>query len=65
MCDYSLHNVKNRAAKIGDLLMTRKFNNYSRGFFRARRYRHGGLPTAGNRTVICRRGSASAEMAVE
>ena len=32
MCDYSLHNVKNRAAKIGDLLTTCKFNNYSRGF---------------------------------
>lgn len=32
MCDYSLHNVKNRAAKVGDLLTTHKFNNYSRGF---------------------------------
>jgi hypothetical protein len=26
MCDYSLHNVKSRPAKIGDKLTTRKFN---------------------------------------
>ena len=32
MCDYSLHNVRSRAAKIGDLLTTHKFSEYSRGF---------------------------------
>ena len=32
MCDYSLHLVKSRAAKVGDLLMTRQFNVHTRGF---------------------------------
>src|SRR5207253_637176 len=32
MCDYSLHNVKSRPAKIGDKLTTRKFNTGTRGF---------------------------------
>ena len=32
MCDYSLHNVKSRPAKIGDKLTTRNFNTGTRGF---------------------------------
>jgi hypothetical protein len=32
MCDYSLHNVKTRPAKIGDKLTTRLFNYGTRGF---------------------------------
>jgi hypothetical protein len=32
MCDYSLHNVKSRPAKVGDKLTTRKFNTGARGF---------------------------------
>jgi hypothetical protein len=32
MCDYSLHNVKSRPAKIGDKLTTHKFNTGTRGF---------------------------------
>ena len=32
MCDYSLHNVKTRPAKIGDKLTTRNFNTGTRGF---------------------------------
>jgi hypothetical protein len=32
MCDYSLHLVKSRAAKVGDLLTTRPFNVHTRGF---------------------------------
>ena len=32
MCDYSLHNVKSRAAKVGDKLTTRNFNTGTRGF---------------------------------
>jgi len=32
MCDYSLHLVKSRAAKVGDLLTTRQFNVHTRGF---------------------------------
>jgi hypothetical protein len=32
MCDYSLHSVKARPAKVGDQLTTRSFNPYTRGF---------------------------------
>ena len=32
MCDYSLHNVKSRPAKVGDKLTTRHFNTGTRGF---------------------------------
>jgi hypothetical protein len=32
MCDYSLHNVKSRPAKVGDKLVTRSFGTGTRGF---------------------------------
>ena len=32
MCDYSLHNVKSRPAKVGDKLTTRNFDTGTRGF---------------------------------
>src|SRR5260370_25992690 len=32
MCDYSLHNVKSRPAKVGDKLTTHHFNTVTRGF---------------------------------
>jgi len=32
MCDYSLHNVKSRPAKVGDKLTTRNFGAGTRGF---------------------------------
>ena len=32
MCDYSLHNVKSRPAKVGDTLTTHNFNTGTRGF---------------------------------
>jgi hypothetical protein len=32
MCDYSLHNVKTRPAKVGDKLTTRDFGTGTRGF---------------------------------
>jgi hypothetical protein len=32
MCDYSLHNVKSRPAKVGDQLTTRNFGTGTRGF---------------------------------
>ena len=32
MCDYSLHNVKSRPAKVGDKLTTHQFNTGTRGF---------------------------------
>jgi hypothetical protein len=32
MCDYSLHHVQSRAAKVGDKLTTRNFGTGTRGF---------------------------------
>src|SRR2546426_6450701 len=32
MCDYSLHSVKSRSAKVGDKLATRNFGTGTRGF---------------------------------
>ena len=32
MCDYSLHNVRSRPAKVGDKLTTRQFNSLTIGF---------------------------------
>jgi hypothetical protein len=32
MCDYSLHNVKSRPARVGDELTTRTFSTGTRGF---------------------------------
>jgi hypothetical protein len=32
MCDYSLHSVRSRPAKIGDKLMTKDFGTGTRGF---------------------------------
>ena len=32
MCDYSLHSVKSRPARVGDKLTTRNFNTGTRGF---------------------------------
>jgi hypothetical protein len=32
MCDYSLHSIKSRSAKIGDMLTTRDFGTGTRGF---------------------------------
>jgi hypothetical protein len=32
MCDYSLHSIKSRAAKVGDKLTTRNFGTGTRGF---------------------------------
>ena len=32
MCDYSLHSVKSRPAKVGDKLTTQNFGTGTRGF---------------------------------
>ena len=32
MCDYSLHSIKTRPAKVGDKLTTRRFETGTRGF---------------------------------
>ena len=37
MCDYSLHHVKSRPAKVGDKLRTVNFNTGTRGFAARRR----------------------------
>ena len=34
MCDFSLHAVRSRPAKVGDKLTTRLFNFGTRGFLR-------------------------------
>ena len=34
MCDYSLHSIKSRPAKVGDKLTTRSFGTGTRGFDR-------------------------------
>jgi len=36
MCDYSLHNVKSRPAKVGDKLTTHHFNTALEGSLRRR-----------------------------
>ena len=48
MCDYSLHNVKSRPARVGDKLTTRTFGTGTRGFCCAGRCERGGLPIAGD-----------------
>jgi hypothetical protein len=32
MCDYSLHNVRSRPAKVGDELVTKQFDSFTTGF---------------------------------
>ena len=41
MCDYSLHNVRSRPAKVGDKLTTRDFGTGTRGFAASQ---HASLP---------------------
>jgi len=55
MCDYSLHYVKSRPAKVGDKLTTRDFVH---GYARVRgtgRCKRRSLRFAGNRVVVCQR----------
>jgi hypothetical protein len=49
MCDFSLHNVKSRPAKVGDKLTTHSF--YTAGGFH-----NGGLHSPGNGTRLFRGG---------
>src|SRR5262245_35068959 len=57
MCDYSLHHVASRPAKVGDKLVTTQFNHsITRGFARGRTKRsgvpsprHGGCVREGDR----------------
>ena len=49
MCDYSLQNVKSRAAQVGDKLTTRDCGTGTRGFAAPENFNNSGLPAAGNR----------------
>ena len=60
MCDYSLHSVKSRPAKVGDKLTTHNFNTGTRGFAASERCQHGSLCSSGNGTRLCQGGRLSA-----
>ena len=55
MCDYSLHHVKTRPAKVSDKLTTHNFGTGTRGFS-ASEDANGGLRVTGDRVVFCTRG---------
>ena len=48
MCDYSLHSVKSRSAKIGDKLTTRDFGTGTRGFRGIGKPERRGMRSTGN-----------------
>ena len=54
MCDYSLQNVKSRAAQVGDKLTTRNFGTGTRGFAAPEDFDDGSLPAAGDRACVLR-----------
>ena len=60
MCDYSLHNVKSRPAKVGDKLTTHHFNTGTRGVRWAGGCQHSGLCSSRNGTRLCQGGRLSA-----
>ena len=53
MCDYSLHNVKSRPAKVGDELTTRDFGTGTRGFS-ASEDKHVAVFNVDGRLRLCR-----------
>jgi hypothetical protein len=54
MCDYSLHNVKSRPAKVGDKLTTRGFNMGTRGFAAQEDARTAVCVLPGTELVFCK-----------
>ena len=54
MCDYSLHSVETRPAKVGDKLITRVFNCFHSRLLCARGCTRSSLCTSGDRTVFHR-----------
>ena len=56
MCDFSLHNVKSRPAKVGDKLITHNFNTGTRGFAAPEGFHNGGLYSSRNGTRLFRGG---------
>ena len=60
MCDYSLHNVKSRPAKVGEKLRTHNFNTGTRGFAAPEDVEHSGLRSSGNGARLCHAGNVQA-----
>ena len=53
MCDYSLYNVRSRAAKVGDELTTRQFQLGHAMLLCTRRRESSSLPSPRDRIVLC------------
>ena len=53
MCDYSLHHVKTRPAKVGDKLTARDFGLGTRRVRSIGRCKRSSLRTSGDRTFLC------------
>jgi hypothetical protein len=60
MCDYSLHHVQSRPAKVGDKLTTRDFGLGTRGFA-APEDESVAVCVTGDGTVICKRSKMRAQ----
>ena len=56
MCDYSLHNVKSRPAKVGDKLTTRNFGTGTIGFEASEDVGVAVCVLPGNGAILCRPG---------
>ena len=54
MCDYSLHSVKSRPAKVGDKLTARFWYGHAR-VRRVRRHEPSSVRPSGDGAVFCRR----------
>ena len=65
MCDYSLHNVKSRPARVGDKLTTRTFGTGTRGFSAAEDASVAVCLLPGDGVVLCGRGCGRSFVAVE
>ena len=56
MCDYSLHSIKSRPARVGDKLTTRNFNTGTRGFAAPEDASTSSLRASGNGARVCQGG---------
>ncbi len=61
MCDYSLHNVMSRPAKVGDKLTTHNFNTGTRGFAAPEDVSTAVCVLPGTDPCFCHRGKVRAE----
>jgi hypothetical protein len=64
MCDYSLHNVMSRPAKVGDKLTTHQFSSGTTGFAAPEDAKMA-VCTCGNRACLCSESKLSASMGVQ